>query len=96
MFRFDALSNSYRPAESAERGVGYWVVPTSDLGTYTLQEARQPADAARGGLSLRLQNGWNLIGNPYSYPVSLREVNGVFADNPGTVFTLDDWCAKGS
>lgn len=95
VFRFDALSNSYRPAESAERGVGYWVVPTSDLGTYTLQEARQPADAARGGLSLRLQNGWNLIGNPYSYPVSLREVNGVFADNPGTVFTLDDLVRQG-
>ncbi|MBX3095536.1 MAG: hypothetical protein KF812_01615 [Fimbriimonadaceae bacterium] len=95
VFRFDPLADTFRPAESAERGRGYWVVPTSDLGNYVLSNARQPNDMGRGGASVTLQTGWNLIGNPYSYAVPLRELNAVYADDPGTVFSLAEIVSQG-
>lgn len=94
-FRFDPLSNTFRPAESAERGRAYWVLPTSDLGNYVLPNAIPPTDAGQGGLSITLQQGWNLIGNPYPYPVPAAQVNAVYADSPETVFSLNQLVSQG-
>jgi hypothetical protein len=95
VFRFDPLADTFRPAESAERGRAYWVVPTSDLGNFVLQNAQQPQDMGTGGASVTLQTGWNLIGNPYPYAVPLRELNAVYADDPGTVYTLAEIVSQG-
>jgi hypothetical protein len=94
-FRFDPLSDTFRPAESAERGRAYWVLPTSDLGNYVLPNAIPPTDAGQGGLSITLQQGWNLIGNPYPYPVPAAQVNAVYADSPETVFSLNQLVSQG-
>jgi hypothetical protein len=81
-FRWDPAVFGYLPATSVERGTGYWVVPLSDLGYRTLTNAGQPNDAPRGGLLVSLKQGWNLIGNPYSFPVRLSHLVLVSEDNP--------------
>lgn len=86
-FRYDTDQASYIPAISVSRGVGYWIIPTSDLGFKTLQGAQLPSDQATGGLLVSLHQGWNLIGNPYSFGVPLSQLLVVAEDNPADSFT---------
>lgn len=81
---------SYVPATSVQRTSGFWVVPTSDLGYRALNNPVLPADTAPGGLLTNLQFGWNLIGNPYNYPIQLSTLVAVAQDNPADSFTFQD------
>ena len=72
-FKYDPGQLSYVQASSVERGVGYWVIPTSDQGFVTLQNATAPIDNGSGGLLTTIEPGWNLIGNPYNYAVPLAD-----------------------
>ncbi|MBS1723393.1 MAG: hypothetical protein JSS66_10625 [Armatimonadetes bacterium] len=86
-YRWDPDQSSYIPAISVDRGIGYWVLPTSDQGYRTLQNAQMPTDQALGGLLVSLHQGWNLIGNPYSFGVPLNQLVLVAEDNPADSFT---------
>ena len=86
-YRWDPDQGAYVPAISVERGRGYWILPTSDLGFKVLQGAKQPADTNSGGLLISLHQGWNLIGNPYSYSVPLNQLLVVAEDSPKDSYT---------
>lgn len=94
-YRWDADVNGYTAAVSAERGRGIWVVPTSDLGLRALQGSITPPDIPSGGLAVNLKRGWNLIGNPYNYPVPLAQLTGVADDNPRQSFTWQEMVTLG-
>lgn len=86
---------TYVPATSAARAGGVWIVPTSDFGYKVLQNAVLPADTAPGGLVSNLEFGWNLIGNPYNYPIQLGTLVAVAQDNPQESFTFQDLITLG-
>ncbi|MCU0317068.1 MAG: hypothetical protein MUC92_10795, partial [Fimbriimonadaceae bacterium] len=81
-YTYDGDLRGYTPTQSVQRGIGYWIVPTSNLGQRALNGALPPDDAATGGLLVSLKQGWNLIGNPFNYPVKLDELIGVAEDSP--------------
>jgi len=81
-YSWEAKSARYIPAATVRRGLGYWVDTKTDLGLHTLEGAKPPIDAPTGGLLVNLDNGWNLIGNPYPYPVKLAELNVISEENP--------------
>ncbi len=81
-FKWDPTLLSYKPATSVERGGGIWLLPNSDLGYKTLQNAKLPSDSSTGGVIYSLQQGWNLIGNPYNYPVPIQQLVAVAEDAP--------------
>ncbi|MDI9636765.1 FlgD immunoglobulin-like domain containing protein [Geitlerinema splendidum] len=81
-FQWDPELRGYQPVQSVQRGFGYWVVPNSTQSNVALSSANVPADQATGGLLVSLKAGWNLIGNPYNYPVRLSQLVGVAEDNP--------------
>lgn len=89
-FGYEPGSNGYVSAVSVERGRGYWVIGKSDLGFVQLQSAQAPTDTGSGGLIFNLTRGWNLIGNPYQYPVPLSQLIAVAEDNSRESLTWAD------
>ena len=94
-FVWDPEQFGYTQATTAERGTGIWIVPTSDKGYLTLQNANIPNDVSKGGLLYTLKRGWNLIGNPYNYPVPLSHLVAVAEDNPAETFTWAELVSNG-
>lgn len=86
-FQWDPATLSYVPVSSAERGEGYWIVPLSDLGVQALNGANLAGDIASGGLLTTLRRGWNLIANPYNYPVRLSDLVVIADDAPENALT---------
>jgi hypothetical protein len=94
-FRWDAETLSYTPVASPARGEGYFLVANSDEGTIALNGASTPQDAGQGGLLTTLESGWNLIANPYSYPIKLSDLLAVVEDDPAVPLTWIDLVNNG-
>lgn len=94
-FQWNPELGGYVPATSATRGNGLWVVPTNDFGFQFLQSAAIPTDTAAGGKITNLEFGWNLIGNPYNYPIQLSTIVAVAQDSPEESFTFQDLITLG-
>jgi len=93
-FRWDN-DLGYTPASSVQRGLGYWIVPANTLTDQVLNQASQPADTPTGGLLVSLKSGWNLIGNPYNYPIPLNQIIAVVEDSPNNSVTWDELVLNG-
>ncbi|MBS1709301.1 MAG: hypothetical protein JSS65_11365, partial [Armatimonadetes bacterium] len=87
-YAWDPVLRGYVPTTTAARGQGLWLVPTAtDLGQITLNNAAYQDDTPTGGLLVSLSKGWNLIGNPYNYPIKLGQIVGVAEDTPDNALT---------
>lgn len=90
-FNWDPVQQGYVLSTSAQRGRATWLI-FDDLsvipgGVLSLAgEPNRPTDMQTGTGLLELTRGWNLIGNPYPYPVSLGELLGVAAGDPTHTF----------
>ena len=89
-YQWDASLRAYVPTTSAQRGVGYWVIPTSAQPSLQLQNANPADDLGEGGLLVNLKPGWNLISNPYNYAVKIRQLIGVAEDDNTESLTWDE------
>lgn len=86
-YTWNADLGGYSPTTSIQRGIGYWVVPNSNQVDVALQNASQATDISTGGLLVNLKPGWNMIANPYNYPVALYDLIGVAESNPADSLT---------
>ena len=94
-YKWDPGQAAYIPASTANRGEGIWIVPTVDEGYVDLNGASRPADTPTGGLLYTMHRGWNMIGNPYNYPVPLSDLVAVVDDAPQDSFTWSELVALG-
>lgn len=95
-YRYDPVSQGYVVATSVERGKSYWIVANNDYPYTPLSSNPQiPADIALGFLQINLKSGWNMIGNPYPYPISIGQLVGVTASNPGNAYTWAELVQQG-
>lgn len=94
-YKYDPGQRAYLQASVANRGESVWIVPTSDQGFVTLQNATMPNDIADGGLLYTLRNGWNMIGNPYNYAVPLADMVAVVEDAPADSYTWAQLISNG-
>lgn len=88
-YSWDAQRQQYVTQTSAVRAQGTWIISDSNQNFVTLGGApSQPNDefpdannssvGQNGGTaSIRLQPGWNLVGNPYNYAFPLGQLVGV-------------------
>ncbi len=81
-YNWDADLRAYTPTTNVQRGVGVWMIPNATIDSFDLQGADVPQDTNEGGLFVNLKPGWNMIGNPYNYGVSIYQLVGVAEDNP--------------
>lgn len=86
-YQWNAAAKGYAPTTSIQRGLGYWIVPKSAQTDLALQGPSLAADTITGGLLVNLDPGWNMIGNPYNYPVSLYDLIGVAESAPSDSLT---------
>lgn len=85
-YRWEPRSEEYVPVATPVRGVGYWLVFANPF-VGQLLGAQFAEDAGTGGLRTPLYRGWNLISNPYNYPVKLADLNLVISstENSGVL-----------
>lgn len=89
-FEWDPQLKGYVISTSAARGRGAFIVNNTggtisdDLGGSPVTPPDTPPllDDNAGRVAIQLKSGWNLIGNPYNYPVTIGQINGVSAANP--------------
>ena len=89
-FEWDPQLKGYVLSTSAKRGIGAFIVNNTGGevlnslgGTPTTPPDTVPfPDDNSGRYPLQLKSGWNLIGNPYNYPITLGQITGVSASNP--------------
>lgn len=98
-YTWDAQLQQYVTQTAAERGRGTWIVSKSDLGTRVLSGTpSQPTDEfpdpnnfdVGGAPIVRLQPGWNLVGNPYNYAFPLGQITGIPVGQNNLALTYGD------
>lgn len=98
-YRWDPIQQGYVIANSVERGRSYWVIYNNDAGTNTIANlAGSPTmPPANLNSSQLIQNrfGFNMIGNPYNYPIPVNQINGVSAAAPQTSRTFREMVELG-
>jgi hypothetical protein len=73
MWQYNA-STGYAAAQSLTPGQGYWV-HMSSAGTTSISQANSPVGWSDGNApNLDLQEGWNIIGNPYVYGINVGQL----------------------
>lgn len=80
-WRYDAYTRQYLPVTKLISGEAYWLKLTSPQRTSMSPGNYSPKLwAGTQGYQIPLQSGWNLIGNPYLYTVTLGEVMFYYRD----------------
>ncbi|HLK15918.1 MAG TPA: hypothetical protein VKT78_14025 [Fimbriimonadaceae bacterium] len=95
-YAWDPVQNGYVVSPSNTRGTGVWIVANSAIGIRALQgNPSVPSDIASGSNLIKLQAGWNIISNPYPYPVPVAQLIGASNANPNQDFTWTEMVAQG-
>ncbi|MEA2552848.1 MAG: hypothetical protein QOJ65_1024 [Fimbriimonadaceae bacterium] len=94
-FTWDPVQQGYVLSTSAQRGRGTWLVIVDPSvipnGYVALQsDPHRPSDMATGTTPIQLQKGWNLIGNPYPYPLPIGQLLGVSSGDPSKSYRWAD------
>lgn len=95
-YTWDPVQNGYVISTSAARGVADWIVATNSIGIRTLAgNPTVPSDIASGAPLVLLKNGWNLVSNPYPYPVPVAQLIGATNANSSQAFVWSDLVSQG-
>ncbi|MEW5884201.1 MAG: FlgD immunoglobulin-like domain containing protein [Armatimonadota bacterium] len=95
-FRWDTLLNTYlRVSRVSDRGTAQWWIADTDYPNTLLNGASAPTDSVGGEFRVVLLKGWNLISNPYPYPVQLNQIIATAQSDPGRVLTWGDLITRG-
>lgn len=95
-YRWDPGTGTYLPATSAVRGQSLWIVTNNDFDFRNLVGAQSPTDTATGTTNVTtLRPGWNMIGNPYTFPVPISQLVGFSRVDQQNTFTWNQMVAKG-
>lgn len=74
-FTWDPQRQEYVIQTSAQRGIGTFLISKVDVGYKALGgNPKTPSDLATGSSLVTLKKGWNLIANPYNYPIQLGQI----------------------
>lgn len=95
-YKWDPQQGGYVVATNFERGRSYWIVANSDFPYMPLSSNPSvPGDINSGFLQINTKFGWNNVGNPFPYPISLGQLVGVSAANPQKAYTWTELVQQG-
>ena len=95
-YAWDPVQNGYTLSTSATRGIANWIVATNNIGIRTLSSnPTLPTDVAGGSNLIQLQSGWNLVANPYPYPIPVAQLIGATNANSQQDFVWSDLVSQG-
>ncbi len=74
VFRYDASTGEYAERQGTlTSGAAYWIIT---LGSETLTSGTGQSTTL-GGVTVSLESGWNMIGNPYAFNVDVYDTSAV-------------------
>ncbi len=85
----DQLTGRYIPIDTAVRGQGVWL-DTGESNVFSLNGAHTPTGQQTSSFPYSLQSGWQMIGDPWLYPVPLGQIIFVGSDDPTKSFNIQD------
>ncbi|MHB8635591.1 MAG: FlgD immunoglobulin-like domain containing protein [Fimbriimonadaceae bacterium] len=95
-YSWDPVQNGYVLSTTTSRGVADWIVATNNIGIRSLASNPQvPSDIPTGAPLVQLQGGWNLVANPYPYPVPLAQLIGATNANSQQDYIWTELVAQG-
>jgi len=81
LWRYDPYSRKYLAVTKLIPGEAYWLkLNTAQMTSMTPGNYSPKLWAGTQGYQIPLQTGWNLVGNPYLYTVTLGEVRFYYRD----------------
>ena len=96
-YTWDPVQMGYVVSTSQKRGQGVWIITNADFGSLALNpSAQQPPDSSGGAGLFELKSGWNLIANPYNFPIQLGQLVGVPGANNTASFTYEQLVNQGT
>lgn len=96
-YTWDPVQDGYVVSTSQKRGQGVWIITNADFGSLALNpSAQQPTDSSGGAGLFELKSGWNLIANPYNFPIQLGQLVGVPGSNNTASYTYEQLVNQGT
>jgi hypothetical protein len=96
-FEWNADLQQFTLQTSPKRGIGNWLISTKTIGFKKLAGGPQtPQDLSSGAPLIQLKAGWNLIADPYNYPIPLGQLVGVPGSNDSSTFTYQGLVDQGT
>lgn len=96
-FQWDAELQAYTVQAGPQRGRGSFLIARNGVNIDSKQlggTPRTPSDFATGAPLITLKPGWNLIANPYNYPIEIGQIIGVPAADATGALTFEELAAQ--
>ncbi|MEN3000677.1 MAG: FlgD immunoglobulin-like domain containing protein [Armatimonadota bacterium] len=85
----------YETIDTLQPGMGFWLYLPNEGTNITLSRVRFPQAVFTASVPIRLNRGWNQIGNPYPYPLVLGQIVVVSASDPRTSLSFFEASQRG-
>ena len=80
--RWNPTREVYETVDALQPGIGFWLYLPNEGTNITMQNVTFPQAVFTTSTAVRLNRGWNQIGNPYPYPLILGQIVVVSASDP--------------
>ncbi len=98
-YKWDPIQQGYVIVNSVTRGQGFWLVYNNTAGATQIQDLLGNPSLTGTQLAtaplVQTNSGFNMIGNPYNYPIPINQVLGVNAANPQVSHTFREMVELG-
>ncbi len=85
----------YETVDILQPGIGFWLFLPNEGTNITMSNVRFPQGVFTASVPIRLNRGWNQIGNPYPYPLVLGQVVVVSASDPRNSLSFFEAAQRG-
>jgi hypothetical protein len=93
--RWNPTREVYETVDTLQSGIGFWLYLPNEGTNITMSNVRFPPAVFSASVAIRLNRGWNQIGNPYPYPLILGQVVVVSASDPRNSITFFEAAQRG-
>jgi hypothetical protein len=94
-YDWDPVTQAYVVTGIIKRGFGQWLVSPNEPAPVSFAGASSYGDETIGEFRQVTKRRWNLLGNPYPYPVKISQLIGVSASDPTESFTWEELVNRG-
>jgi hypothetical protein len=93
--RWNPNREVYETVDILQPGIGFWLYLPNEGTNITLSNVTFPQSVFITSTAIRLNRGWNQIGNPYPYPLILGQIVVVSASDPRNSISFFEAAQRG-
>lgn len=94
-YDWDPIAQAYAVTGNIRRGAGQWLTSGVNPPPHTIPNALSFGDETLGQFRVVTKRRWNLLGNPYPYPIKISQLIGVSATDPTESLTWEQMVNRG-